>query len=261
MIGQIFDLVSSTLTVLMLGIGAYQDIKRREVDDWVWFIATPAAGLNVYRLVTNTLPIHPAEWGAELVLLAAMAAGFYYAGLFGGADAKALVAVGAALPSPMLPFHSQIVLLGLTVFDNGVILAVLYSAAFTLRNLFMVVSSKEYLGRHSQAGLKTKFGLIMSAYKTNVGEYLKSSYKLFPAEAPQIDSNGRVSFEPLFKVHLAFDDDTESELTKLVEQGNITRDQEIWVSPGLPLVTFMFLGLLLSYFFGDIVFRIVSLFA
>jgi Flp pilus assembly protein protease CpaA len=256
-----FDLASSSLTVLMLGIGAYQDIKRREVDDWVWFIAVPAAALNVYRLATDTLPIGPVEWGAELALLSAMAIGFYYAGLFGGADAKALVAVGAALPSPMLPFHSQIILLGLTVFDNGVVLAVLYSALFTVRNLLMAAFSDGYLGRYSQARFKTKFGLMLSAYKTNVGEYLKSSYKLFLAEIPQTDPNGRVHFEPLFKVHLAFDDDIEAGLAKLVEQGSVTRDQEIWVSPGLPLVTFMFLGLILTYFLGDVVFRVVSLFA
>ncbi len=247
-----------SLTIIgTLGIGAYQDLKRREIDDWVWFLCIPAAVANAYGIYSGLFPYGARLWGAELGLLAAMGLAFYYLGLFGGADAKAMLAVGLALPFQAFPFHSQIPFFGLTVFDNGVVAAIIWSILFGVWNISRWARNRSYFGRYSSSSIGTKLGLVASAYRATVGYYLARSDRLFPAESISVDGQGIVSYAPTFRPTIEFE--AEDSIKKLREEGKIRDTDELWVSPGLPLVTFMFAGLAFSALFGDSVFHIVSI--
>lgn len=245
--------------LLMLGLGSYQDIKRREVDDYIWFIAALPAAINIYVAAAGLNLIDLRVWLVEVPLLTGMGLLFYYLGLFGGADAKALIAIAASMPQPLPPFRSQITLFGVTVFDNGVVLAVLYSALFAAANLLRAASIKGYFGRYSNSPLRTKLGLALYAYKTTVKKYVKDSYKLFLAEKP-VSRQGEIEFKPLYGLRLDSEEEAVNNLQQLIDSGRLKPDDEIWVSQGLPLILFMFAGMLLTPITGDLVYHIIKFF-
>ena len=254
---SLYELVVEASVIIMMGIGSAQDIRRREVEDYVWFIAALPLALNIYTILVGSALIEPRLWAVELALLTGMGLLFYYLGLFGGADAKALIALGLSMPRPIPPFESQIGLFGVTVFDNGVVLAVVYAALFVVVNLFRALLVKGYLGRYADASSRTKLGMILYAYKTSVENYMRNYYKLFLAEKPVVDTQGSVTFTPIYGVRLASDDESFNELSALLASGKLNPKDEIWVSQGLPLVSFMFVGMIITPFTGDLVFHLI----
>jgi Type IV leader peptidase family./Archaeal Peptidase A24 C-terminus Type II. len=252
-----YSVIPVVSCALMLGIGAYEDLKKREIDDWVWFIATAGFGTNLYLLEKHSLLITPLQWAIEVVVLSALGISLYYLQLFGGADAKALFAIALALPSALPPFSSQIPFFGLTIFDNAVVISVLYSFSLFLSNICKALLSPNYFGRYSRSSFFTKLGLAFSSYKTTLGKYIKESYKLFPSEIPKL-SEGKVVLTPILKRMTIDATELEEKYANLLKQGLLNENDEIWVSPGIPLVTFMFLGYVLTPLFGDLIFRLVS---
>lgn len=243
----------------MMGLGSLQDVKKREVEDYVWLLAAPPFAVNLYAVVAGLHLVDANTWLVELPILAVMGVLFYYLGLFGGADAKALIALGAAMPQPLPPFTSQIGLFGVTVFDNGVVLAVAYSALFALSNIVKAVFVKGYLGRYAKAPLRTKIGLTLYAYKTTVQRYVRESHKLFLAERPVL-REGKIEFEPMYGVRLDSGEEAVNDFQTLFDSGKLRPDDEIWVSQGLPLILFMLIGMLVTPITGDLVYHIIKLF-
>lgn len=229
------------------------------MEDYVWLFAVPPFAINLYAVASGSHLVDAKLWLIELPLLAAMGVLFYYLGLFGGADAKALIALGAAMPQPLPPFTSQIGLFGITVFDNGVVLAVAYSALFALSNMAKAVLVKGYFGRYTNAPLKTKIGLTLYAYKTTVQRYVRESHKLFLAERPVL-REGKIVFEPMYGVRLDSGQEAVNDFQRLLDSGKLSPDEEIWVSQGLPLIPFMLAGMLVTPLTGDLVYHIIRLF-
>ncbi|MEM0119827.1 MAG: A24 family peptidase C-terminal domain-containing protein [Thermoprotei archaeon] len=260
MVSLLYELVVDASVIIMMGIGSAQDIRKREIEDYVWFIAALPFALNVYTILSGFPLVGPQLWAIELALLGGMGLLFYYLGLFGGADAKALIALGVSIPRPIPPFASQIGLFGVTIFDNGVVLAVVYAALFAVVNLSRALLVKGYLGRYADASFRAKLGIVLYAYKTTVENYMRHSYKLFLAERPVVDERGGVKFTPMYGLRLASDDEPLDQLTQLLNSGKLGPKEEIWVSQGLPLVAFMFLGMLITPFTGDLVFHLIKLF-
>ncbi|MEM3531753.1 MAG: prepilin peptidase, partial [Candidatus Methanomethyliaceae archaeon] len=76
-------------------VASVQDVRSREVSDKIWGIAVPV-GLMMTLIEAIMTPGYP----YMLALLSgifsvALAFGIYYAGLYGGADAKALAMIAA----------------------------------------------------------------------------------------------------------------------------------------------------------------------
>ncbi|MER3407915.1 MAG: peptidase, partial [Nitrososphaera sp.] len=90
--------VREILCLAMLSIGSYYDLKTREVDDRLW-VVFGGAGLVLHAweyVSTATVDVPMALISVSLT--AAIAIVLYRYGFFGGADAKALVAVSVILP-------------------------------------------------------------------------------------------------------------------------------------------------------------------
>ena len=134
MIGGInFELIRILLAAGMLGSASVLDIHSREVSDllWLFFGITTIAVYAlefvngvIFDLLTTTVPI---------LIAAAVSFGIYKLGLFGGADALALVILSAFLPTfgseaaeKVLPTGSAFLLhhiVPLVVLSNAVILS------------------------------------------------------------------------------------------------------------------------------------------
>ncbi|MEM4449939.1 MAG: prepilin peptidase, partial [Nitrososphaerota archaeon] len=94
-------LVNVIIVLLALLYASYLDLKKREIDDWVW-IASVVIGFPI--MLYDQLIIQEAH-NIILVIVSisltiVLGIGFYKAGFYGGADAKALITI--SLVSPLM---------------------------------------------------------------------------------------------------------------------------------------------------------------
>ncbi|HDI46216.1 MAG TPA: prepilin peptidase, partial [Candidatus Methanomethylia archaeon] len=127
---MILDLLRLAVLFSGLTISSIQDWKTREIDDKIWVCMGIAGGM----LTAADLAF---QWSTPKLLLTAISIalafiiGFsiYYLGLFGGADAKALLCIAAVTPyppklvEPILPSINPF--FPITVFCNGLLLSLL----------------------------------------------------------------------------------------------------------------------------------------
>ena len=119
--------------MVFLFYSSWSDNKTREVSNTVWTVFAPIAFVltfsEIYVYQFSQLPLYGISFG----LTALFAIVIFYAGGFGGADAKALMCLALALPfypTSLLAPLSEIspisqTLFPLSVFSNSVLLAAL----------------------------------------------------------------------------------------------------------------------------------------
>jgi leader peptidase (prepilin peptidase)/N-methyltransferase len=80
-------ILKGTLFAALLVYAAITDIKRREVDDWLW----------VSILIVSLLGSGGSFWGAVITALPFFIPAFFKSGSVGGGDIKLIFACGAVL--------------------------------------------------------------------------------------------------------------------------------------------------------------------
>jgi preflagellin peptidase FlaK len=256
----IFDAARTALTLSFLFYASWSDYKTREVSNTVWVLFAPLAFAltfaELYMFDFDLLPFYGICFG----LTASFAIILFYAGCFGGADAKALMCLALALPfypksllTPLLGETSQIsqTFFPTTVFSNSVLLAAATAIYMLFHNMFWRIKTgkKLFEENHKKESLGKKFLVLITGYKVSV-EKLKEKWHLYPMEDVEENAEG-------FKRKLVViprDEDrnaTVERLTKAVEAGKI--QNMVWATPGLPMLIFITAGLITALFFGDIV--------
>ncbi|MFC1752334.1 prepilin peptidase [Thermoproteota archaeon] len=128
------ELFFAIIIVLVLLIGSYTDIKTREVPDWVnyAFIVT-ALGVRVIWSAASYDWVYIAEGVLGLLACVALAYAMFYAGQWGGGDAKMIMGLGAMIG---LDLHINSFLLGFVIntFIVGAVYALLFSVYLAIKN-------------------------------------------------------------------------------------------------------------------------------
>ena len=146
------------LAVPLLGWAALRDIRTRRVPNWVWYVLGGLGAVLLAVDLAGLLPVESAVARLELLrialslgLVVPLAYGFWRLGGFGGADAKALMALAVLFPTypsyyppttlfgvdipPVLPVEPTLVgVFSLTVLTNTVLVGALFPVALTVRN-------------------------------------------------------------------------------------------------------------------------------
>ncbi|MEF8828747.1 MAG: A24 family peptidase C-terminal domain-containing protein, partial [Haloarcula sp.] len=151
MLGSIPDLLR-LVAVPVFGWAAYRDVKTRRVPNRAW---TPLAVLAVVLLLWDTYAVWtgPTAVGQRLFLIRVaislgfvipLSYGFWLAGGFGGADAKAFMLVAVLFPVYPVYYLSTVALplqqtaigvFSLTILSNTVLAGVVYPLAVAAGNL------------------------------------------------------------------------------------------------------------------------------
>lgn len=233
-----FELIRILLAAGMLGGASFFDMRKREVSDLLWVFFGIIA-LAVYALefayggtfdpLATTIPI----------LIAAVSFGIYKSGLFGGADALALVTLAVILPTfsgrleNILPAGSAFLLhpiVPLVVLSNAVILSLfqigfnlITNAAYASKNPGRLFEGLE----HESIG--RKIVAVAIGYRTGRPGYA------FPIEQT-IDGRRQFSFAP-----------------KNAETAEYESRRNVWVTRGTPFLAFMLAGFIVMLFVGDLV--------
>jgi len=261
---QILDGARIVLCLSFLVYAAWSDYKTREVSNIVWVILGPVAlALTGFQfLVYYSEPLQVIiSYVLSFAITSGLAIAIFYAGGFGGADAKALMCIALALP--VYPNHllSQPTgfvspLFPITIFTNSVLLGALSVFYALFRNLLWKLRNKGGLfeGLETES-LGRKILALFSGYKISVSKLEKGF--MYPLEDVE------VSEESVKRKLLVFPKDEERDEIVARILGNVGKDKlegGVWVTPGLPLLIHITLGLLIALFYGDIVWILLGTF-
>jgi len=198
------------------------------------------------------------NYALSFAITSVMSVALFYAGAFGGADAKALMCLALALPYPVHLIPNVRLFLPVfpfTVFSNAVLLAALAAVYAIMRNVLWKLRNKTNLF----AGLEgesvwRKIVALLTGYKVEPAT-LERSPHVYPLEDIAVNENGENE-----RVLLAFpkDETREAIVARIVsarKEGKIQNG--VWVTPGLPMLIFITAGLIVALLVGDMVWIIL----
>jgi preflagellin peptidase FlaK len=259
---QLLSLARTGLAIAFLFYASWSDNRTREVSNNVWAVFAPVAlvltFIEVYLYQFSQLPVYGVCFG----LTALFSVVVFYAGGFGGADAKALMCLALALPfypvnlvTPLSGTISPISrnLFPLSVFTNSVLMAALMTLVMLGYNtLWRVRTGKKLFegGKYENESIGRKALVLITGYKVSV-QKLKEKWHLYPLEDANEDSESNLKRK---LVTLPKDEERDAivaRLDKAVKNGKIQNG--VWATPGLPFLVFVTAGLVLALFVGDIV--------
>lgn len=252
------------LSIVFLVYASWSDFKTREVSNSVWMFFAPIAFLLTFAQFLFFPPIGGVlqgliYYGISFAITSAFSLALFYAGAFGGADAKALMCIALALPlspdliRPVSGFVSPI--FPITVFSNGVIVAALSVFYVIIRNfLWRQKTGQKLFGGFEDESFGRKLLVLVSGYKVSVAD-LDQSF-LYPLEDFQ-----KTEHEEMKRRLLLFPKDENREevvgrLIKAESEGKL--GSMVWATPGLPMLIFITIGLILAFTIGDVVWVLIS---
>lgn len=265
MSSELFDVARIAVCLAFFAYASWSDWKKREVSNKVWLIMAPIA----LALTSVQFILYSPEMFELLAIsfgiMAALSIVLFYAGAFGGADAKALMCLALALPiypqvlTQVFGFNASFVLIlfPLTVFTNGVLLAALSVVYSALRNCLWKLRGGN---RSLFAGLEGEsFGhkgiAFFTGYKVKASSLEKSH--MYPLEDVAVKDNGDVERHLLVMPKDEQAEDIVQRVVKASQEGKIPN--EVWATPGLPLLIFITVGLIIALVFGNLVWLILRL--
>jgi preflagellin peptidase FlaK len=265
---EILEGARVSLCLSFLIYASWSDYKTREVSNNVWILFAPLAfAVTFAELYLYESSEALFSYSISFGLTAAFAIVLFYTGGFGGADAKALMCLALALPfypeNLLKPLSGEISpisqsFFSIAVFSNSVSLAAATAVYLLFYNVFWHKKTRRKLfdEDHKNEASWRKFLVLITGYRVSVNK-LKEKWHLYPLE--DIEKNEGESKRKL--IIISRDENrnaTVERLAKAVETGKI--QDNVWASPGLPMLVFITAGLIMALFYGDIVWIFVRLF-
>ncbi len=253
------------VSAVLLTYASWSDYKTREVSNRVWAIYAPIA---VVLSLAEFLLYDPSKlvlFGVSVGFTVGLAFLLFYSGAFGGADSKALMCIALALPFAPVTLFTPIlagslspiahVIFPLTIFSNAVLFAAASGIYMILHNLVWHKKNgkKMFTGTLAHESMWKKAVILITGYKVTVAR-LKEKWHVFPME--DLDEGENALKRKLVVIPSDEGRDKIVErLSNAVQAGKI--DTYVWATPGLPMLIFITLGLIVALFCGDIVWLLV----
>lgn len=249
---ELLDTLSILVTLVFFSLGSYYDMKAREVSDKVWLVYAPIGiGLTVGHVILEPSSLFLIAISAVVTVLIAF--GLFYLGLFGGADAKAILCLGATMP--LAPSSYQAIIGYVHPFFPLVVTITSYLCSTSvilwlgLSNLgrYLRRGDRMFNGLSEESGWKKLLACI-TGYPVEQAE-LRSKFHLYPMEEVVETDSG---FRRAFKLFVSAEEDRDEEVAKLESQiSRMGYVGEVWVTPGLPHLVFLLVAIFVTLMFGD----------
>lgn len=280
----IADIVISTIAIIWLIAASITDIKKREVPDWLSF-SLITLGLAT-RLIASLLFSNFSYFFYSLIglgIFIAIGFSFYYAKVFGGGDAKLLIALGACFGSrPFFAktptsFYPEPFLL--TFMVNLLFLGAIYGIFFSA--ILALKKKKEFCLAYKKIDKNYKIFYFVFAFLIFVFAIITKLYNLISlsvilAFLPYIFSLVKASEKLMIKQkswHELAEGDwlvkeikiknkiikpTVHGLTKKDIQEIKKANKKVLVQDGIPFVPVFLVALLVSMFLGNLLLLILT---
>jgi preflagellin peptidase FlaK len=264
---SVFIAAKIILSLTVLLYASWSDHKTREVSNRVWAVYAPIA---LCLSLAELLLYEPAKlpfFGLSFGVTAAFALLLFYSGGFGGADSKALMCIALALPfstetlfTPLLdsgvsPLSQN--LFPLTIFSNSVLFAAASGLYMLLRNFAKraATGKKLFEGTLATESIGKKLVVLVTGYKVPVAK-LKEKWHVYPMEDLENDGENKLKRKLVVVPRDEGRDEIVERLSNAIDSGKIS--DYVWATPGLPMLIFVTIGLIVALLFGDLVWILVS---
>ena len=245
---------SLALSFGALVVASVSDLKTREVSDRVWLVYGPLAViLFLARIATS--PVDAPILLVSAIATVVVAFLLFQFGVMGGADSKALMCIGLALPvapavvtalwQPPFVFYP----FPIAILVNSFLLSIGLAIFIFFRNLARGMSSKGLFRGFEKESILRKLMILFTSYKTSFN-LLQSRVYLYPAEQVEVSESSPVRH---FRIVANAEEDREKLISGLEgykEQGLYS--DGVWVTPGLPHLVFVTASLGVVVLLGDI---------
>ncbi len=232
----LLDIARLVVGTTILSYASYTDIKTRRASNMLWVIM---GSVGAILLVIQYLTV-PAAFDKIFylifipIMIALMYIFFQLRLIFGGADAKAMMALAILVPlKPSIfefPLLSSFMPFSWIILSNSVLLFLLIPVSLLIFNI---------------ARRNIKFPYCLLGYKLSV-EKAKERF-VWPLEKI-VDGKRKFSYMPK-------EFDVENDLETFEKNGIM----EIWVTPKIPFMIPLLAGFLCSFILGDLIFHLMSL--
>ena len=241
------DFIRVPLIVLMFLYGSYKDIKTREISDLLWIIfGSIAIVIDIYELWFGSLDL------VTLLVSVGFAVVFglltSYLGLFGEADALALVTLALLSPVPPVLYVGggvQPLLMPLSVLSNSVLMAA--SLAIVVLGMNLLDGGKGLFVGYGSVNWVTKIILLFTGRRVRLDKVRGPPY-----EYPLVQIKGGV-----VSLNLRPDISDDEKAVTILNKLNDNVREYVWVSYSIPFIVALLLGYLVTVFYGDIVMTLI----
>jgi len=247
------------LSLILLSYASWHDYRKREVPNEVWMLLAPSG------LILTLAQIFIASQGSlipSLVLsfftVTGIALVLFYLGVFGGADAKALICLSLILPFPPASLRPPLGVISplfpLSIFDNAILTSALTTVGILAYNLTWSVKAGEKLfeGLEGESSWK-KFLVLITGYKVEPTKFREKPH-LIPLERLTEEDNGRITRRLRVFINVNEEETGTENLDRFSEKLN----GKIWATPSLPFMIFITVGLVLTLLLGDAILWLAS---
>ena len=217
-----YDMLGIGLALTMLIVGSIIDVWKREIHDYYWI----GFGVVGFLLVFFSLDIIPnlLTMGFALII-APFVILVWRIGLFGGADAFALIALAVIAPmatfsdNPVSPF---------TTLSNAAILFVIPFLINIIRNVTSKIRGEN----------------IFEGFEESTGKKIIASLMGFKAKTPKFGFSIEKTEDGKKKLDLAIHH---------AENQEFCTTPNTWITPGIPYLLLITGGFIIQLFYGDII--------
>ena len=216
------------LAVTMLGIASYTDVVKREISDYIWVIFGVASIGLIFlepQLDESLFLIGISMIVAPFVIL------IWRIGLFGGADAFAIIVLAALAPQITLTENT---ITPFTTLTNAVILSVIPLFMNFARNLIRMATKEE----------------IFEGFDETRSRQILAMFVGYKAKNPKHSFSIERKAGKRKKLNLSL---------QHAEYAPFCTKPDTWVTPGIPYMLFITGGFLIQLFYGDVIFSLFSL--
>ncbi len=241
------DIYRVVFALLILAYAGYSDIRKRSVSNIVWLVM---AGVSIafagyYTVVQGMSFLIPLVLSATIT--GAVSYIFFRLGLFGAADAKALICIAVLFPTqprfiilshqfPLFDTSVPVVFpFALIVLLNAAVLALAVPVSLFFRNLHSL-GLKEFMRNAA---------MCFVAYRVNIDGLRSDRFARLTHTYEEIDGHLTRRYSlggtPL-------NSDTVQRLKAYHREEKVAA--EVWVTPELPFILFIALGFLASCLLG-----------
>ena len=227
------DIIRLLVGVIILGYASYTDIKTRRASNMLWVIMGVIGAILLviqFFLIGFENPMYLLFVPIMIILMYIL---FQMRLIFGGADAKALMALALLAPAhPIIgnfPLWQSLMPFPWTIFSNSVIIFLIIPLALFIYNI---------LKRNIE------FPYCLLGYKITIDKARETF--VWPLEKI-VDGKRRFMYMPK-------DFDVTEELNAFEKQ-NI---KKIWVTPKVPFMIPLLAGFIFAFIIGDILYYLMS---
>jgi preflagellin peptidase FlaK len=275
------DLLRVLAAVPVFAYASYLDIRERRVPHKTWY---PLVAVGTLALVADLLLRDPGRvltfTAVSFGLGVVFGYGFYYLGTFGGADRYALVVLGFMFPlypffgSPYQPLIvPEVPLFILSILGNTVLAGIAYPLKLfgenvvrraTANPLLMLLAKRvptdtlhnefgRIIGKDGDVSLR-RSGILGGTEGITDIDFVRDYVEWRGVDSIREARDMDLLLEDFVEETPWHSDDIERDARELRD---IAEEDAVWISPGIPFIVPMFVGLLVALTAGDVLFALM----